>query len=198
MSTDRSAIESIMGERGRLRTTHEMLNTALNVEQRDDSFIPFYIAVGEYMEAAMGRLNSQDVKMLDRLASKVDMDDPENAEVIAEVHRRLGGNRVHLKKYIACRDALVRDGAPAVAAYEESSRDYIDYIHNQMGHHAPSTDMARAVFEEADWVEIADIDDAYFEKERELYAAVFATRPESVDAGQSAEDYVSQYRRDRG
>ena len=195
---NRPAIESIMNERGRLRTTHEMLKTALDVDSRDESFVPFYIAIGNYMEASMGRLHSQDVNMLQRLASKIDMSDPDNDEIIAEVYRRLDGNQEHLKKFLSCKSALERDGADAMAAYEEVSRAYVDYIHNRMGHHAPSTDLARQSFSEEDWVEMADIDETYFESESTLFKAIFETRPDSVDPGQSAEEYVRQYRRDRG
>ena len=198
MENYKSAIESIMQERGRLRTVHEMLKAALEVEPRDESFILFYVAIGDYMEASMGRLHIQDVKMLERLASKVDMSDSENEEIIAEVYRRLDGNQEHLKQYIACKQALKSDGAEAVAEYEDTSRAYIDYIHNRMGHHAPSTDLARQAFVEDDWVEMADIDEAYFAKERGLYESVLQTRPEGVPLGQAAEQYIADYRRDNG
>lgn len=200
MTDTKSAIESLMGERGRLRTAHEMLKAALDVEPRDASFVPFYIAVANYMEASMGRLNSQDVKMLARLGEKLGVADPDDAEIIAEVHRRLDGNREHLQRFLACRTALDTNGADreAVEAYESTSLAYIDYIHNRMGHHAPSTDLARKLFDESDWVEIADIDEAYFAGETALYAAVLDTRPESVPLGQGAEEYVAQYRRDNG
>jgi hypothetical protein len=200
MDNTKSAIESLMGERGRLRTTHEMLKAALEIASRDASFAPFYIAVGHYMEASMGRLNSQDVKMLARLGEKLGVADPEEEEVIAEVHRRLDGNREHLKKFLDCTAAL--EASPkdtsAISAYETTSAAYIDYIHNRMGHHAPSTDLARRLFDESDWIEIADIDENYFTRERELYDAVFDTRPDSVPLGQSATEYVEEYRRDKG
>jgi hypothetical protein len=67
-----------------------------------------------------------------------------------------------------------------------------------MGHHAPSTDMARKLFEEADWIEIADIDADYFATEKLLYRDLLETRPDSVPLGLAAEEYVEQYRRDKG
>ncbi len=200
MENTKSAIESLMGERGRLRTAHEMLKAALEVEPRGDSFVPFYVAVGNYMEASMGRLHAQDVKMLARLGEKLDVANPDEEEIIAEVHRRLDGNQEHLKRYLACKVALETDGADrqAIDQYEATSLAYIDYIHNRMGHHAPSTDLARRLFSESDWVEIADIDEDYFAGERLLYDAVYDARPESVPLGQSAEEYVTNYRRDKG
>ena len=200
MDNTKSAIESLMGERGRLRTTHEMLKAALETASRDASFVPFYIAVGHYMEASMGRLNSQDIKMLARLGEKLGVANADEEEIIAEVHRRLDGNREHLKKYLACTAALEAnpEDAEAINAYETTSAAYIDYIHNRMGHHAPSTDLARRLFTESDWIEIADIDESYFDAEHALYTAVLDTRPDSVPLGQSATDYIEQYRRDKG
>ncbi len=187
MENKNPAIESIRQERGRLRTVHEMLKEALAVSPRDETFIPFYIAIGDYMEASMGRLHIQDINMLERLASKIDMDDPENEEIIAEVYRRLDGNQEHLKRYSACKQALQSEGAAAVTDYEDASLAYVDYIHNRMGHHAPSTDLARKAFAEEDWVAFADIDETYFAKERALYDSVLQTRPENVPLGQAAE-----------
>ena len=186
-----------MGERGRLRTSHEMLKAALEVSDRH-SFAPFYIAVANYMEAGMGRLDAQDIRMLDRLAQKLGDKTPEEEEVIAEVHRRLDGNREHLQKFLACRDALVADESDPVSVsdFESTSDAYIDYIHNRMGHHAPSTDLAIKLFESSDWDEIAAISPEYFEREKMLYHVLLDTRPESVPIGMAAEEYVEQYRRD--
>ncbi len=152
------------------------------------------------MEAGMGRLDAQDVKMLARLTEKLGTPAPEEQEVIDEVYRRLDGNREHLAKYLACRDALSADpnDEVSIADYETVSASYIDYIHNDMGHHAPSTDLARQLFTEADWEEIADIDAEYFERERNLYHELLDVRPDTVPLGMAAEEYVEQYRRDRG
>jgi len=194
----KSAIESIMHERSRLRTAHEMLDAALAEEVRDEAFVPFYIAVADYMEASMGRLQDQDVKMLQRLGEAVDPTDSQANEIIAEVYRRLDGNQEHLQKFLTCRTDLQSDAASAVDKFEETSRAYIDFIHNQMGHHAPSTDLARQIFDEDDWVAIADIDQRYFSKEKALYESVLQTRPGSVPLGQEAFANIAQYRRDDG
>jgi hypothetical protein len=194
----KSAIESLMHERGRLRTAHEMLNAALAEEVRDEAFLPFYIAVADYMEASMGRLHDQDIKMLQRLGEVVDPTDSDAKEIIAEVHRRLDGNQEHLRNFLACRTELQSDGTSAVDKFEAVSRDYIDFIHNRMGHHAPSTDLARKIFVEDDWVAIADIDQRYFRKEEALYESVLQTRPGNVPLGQGAAEHVAQYRRDNG
>jgi hypothetical protein len=200
MTDTQAAIASLMSERGRLRTAHEMLKSALEAKSRDASFVPFYIAVANFMQASMGRLDSQDVKMLGRLAGKLGKPTPEEEEIIAEVHRRLDGNRGHLKKFLACRTRLEAEPADpaAVEAFESTSTAYIDYIHNRMGHHAPSTDMARRLFAETDWVEIAAIDPEYIAREKLLYARILDTRPKCVPLGLAAEEYVRLYRRDKG
>ena len=199
MSANKTAIESLMGERGHLRTSHEMLKAALEIEPRDDSFVPFYIATANYMESGMGRLNAQDVRMLSRLAEKLGNMTADEEEIIAEVHRRLDGNRDHLKKFLACRDALVADETDQtnIANFESVSNAYIDYIHNRMGHHAPSTDIALKLFDDKDWDDIADVDPEYFSGAQKLYVAQLAVRPDSVPLGKEAETYVAEYRRDR-
>ena len=106
------AIESIMNERGRLRTAHEMLKAALAVEVRDESFVPFYVAVADYMEASMGRLNDQDVKMLQRLSEAMAPMDSDEEEIVAEVHRRLDGNQEHLQKFHLCKHMSHSDKFP--------------------------------------------------------------------------------------
>ena len=191
------AIESIMNERGRLRTAHEMLKAALAVEERDDSFVPFYLAVADYMEASMARLHDQDLKMLQRLSEAMAPLDSESEEIIDEVYMRLEGNQEHLQKFLACREALQKNGASAFKRYEDTSVAYIDFIHNRMGHHAPSTDLARQHFTEDDWIEIADIDESYFSKERALYESVLQTRPSVVPLGQGAAEYIAQHRREK-
>ena len=197
--TTKSAIESLMGERGRLRTSHEMLKAALDTDTRED-YSKFYIAVANYMEAGMGRLDAQDVRMLKRLVEKLGDATPENQAIIDEVHRRLDGNRELLTKYLASRDALAADpdNDSARTDYESVSNAYIEFIHNKMGHHAPSTDLARQLFTEDDWEEIADIDTEYFQREQNLYNELLDARPASVPLGMAAEEYVAQYRRDRG
>lgn len=190
------AIESIMNERGRLRTAHEMLKAALVVEERDDSFVPFYLAVADYMEASMGRLHDQDLKMLQRLSEAMAPLDSESEEIIDEVYLRLEGNQEHLQKFLACREELQKNSASAFKRYEDTSTAYIDFIHNRMGHHAPSTDLARQHFTEDDWIEIADIDESYFIKERALYESVLQTRPSVVPLGQGAAEYIAQHRRE--
>jgi hypothetical protein len=195
----RAAVESVMGERGRLRSSHEMLKAALDNEQRGPDYVPFYIAVANFMEASMGRLDSQDIKMLTRLRDRLGHPSDEEEAIIAEVHRRLDGNREHLQKFLACRDALIDDGPEptAIKHFEEVSDAYIDYIHNEMGHHAPSTDIARRIFETEDWLDIADLDSEYFAREQKLYTELMEKRPDCVPLGLAAEEYVEMYRSDK-
>jgi hypothetical protein len=198
-SVAREAVESLMGERGRLRSSHEMLKAALENEERGPDYAPFYIAVANFMEASMGRLDSQDIKMLSRLRDRLGQPSDEEEAIIAEVHRRLDGNREHLQKFLSCRDALADNGSDAAALerFEETSNAYIDYIHNEMGHHAASTDIARRIFETEDWLDIADLDPEYFAHEKKLYAALMDQRPDSVPLGLAAEEYVEMHRSDK-
>ena len=94
--------ERIAGERRRLRKVREALSAAVTQTSRgDEAYIPFYLAIAAYFEAAMERLHTQDVRMGDLLREKADMDNPENQQVLGELDRRLKGNQVHLKKFLA-------------------------------------------------------------------------------------------------
>ena len=146
----------------------------------------------------MGRLHDQDIKMLERLSQAMAPLDPESQEIIDEVYRRLEGNQEHLRKFLDCRAALRDEHPDSIRKFEQISAEYIDFIHNRMGHHAPSTDLARQHFVEDDWIEIADIDENYFVREQALYESILQPRPAIVPLGQAAAEYVARYRRDKG
>ena len=179
MSEAQKSLESLQKERGRLRQSHEVLEAALQLEARDASFVPLYIAVAKYMEAAMKRLDSQDITMTSLLANKLNSAATEQQEILSEVHRRLAGNRKHLEKLIACRAVLEGspDNATAIRSFEKTSSAYIDYIHTNMGHHAPSTTLARELLVGPDWLQIADLDADYFALEDRLFNRLMDSRP---------------------
>ena len=82
--------ERIAGERRRLRKVREALSAAVAQTSRgDEAYIPFYIGIADYFEAAMERLHTQDVRMGDLLREKADMDDAENQRVSLSIREFL-------------------------------------------------------------------------------------------------------------
>ena len=64
--------ERIGGERRRLKSVRMKLSAAVaQGASGETDWIPFYIAVGDYMEASIGRLLAQDIKMGDMIRAKV-------------------------------------------------------------------------------------------------------------------------------
>jgi hypothetical protein len=147
----------------------------------DESFVPFYVAVGNYFEAAMHRLHEQDIRMGDMLHDKADMEDPDNQQAMAELDERLAGNQKHLQALLNARDALGREGAAALAEFEAAGKAYSDYIVTNMGHHPGSTNLAQKVFTAEDWEHMAYVTDSDLVKEQQLHTAVFDAAPPTLD-----------------
>ena len=121
--------ERIAGERRRLRKVREALSAAVaQTSQGDEAYIPFYLAIADYFEAAMERLHTQDVRMGDLLREKADMDDAENQKILSELDRRLAGNQEHLKEFLAGGKALQEQGEKALEQYEAAAQAYTNYI----------------------------------------------------------------------
>ena len=59
----------------------------------NDAYVPFYIAIGDYFEAAMERLHTQDIRMGDMLRDKADLDDPDNLQAMAELEDAVAQER---------------------------------------------------------------------------------------------------------
>ncbi|MBT8422290.1 MAG: hypothetical protein KJP03_04145, partial [Gammaproteobacteria bacterium] len=75
--------ERVAAERRRLRQVRMALTAATDhgAEGAAD-WVPFYVAIGDYFEAAMDRLHEQDIRMGDMLREKADMDKPENIKAL--------------------------------------------------------------------------------------------------------------------
>ena len=170
--------ERIGNERRRLREVREALSAALvQGAGGEEVYVPFYVSIGNYFQAAMARLHTQDIRMGEMLRAKLDMDKPEHQTPLAELDSRLAGNQTHLERFLAGRDALRSEGTAALTQFEAAARAYTDYITSQMGHHGASTDLARDNFSEQDWLNMAALSDSDMERERALYDEVFSSRP---------------------
>jgi hypothetical protein len=170
--------EQIAGERRRLKSVRQLLTTAVARKSGGDpSFVPFYIALGDYIEAAMGRLHAQDVKMGDMIRRKLVTLDDKSRQALDELHERLTGNQAHLAVFSAAKNALQGEGADALARFEQASAAYTAYIVANMGHHGLTTELAAKLFSEADWAWMAGITAEETALEQQLYARVHALLP---------------------
>jgi len=174
--------ERIAEERGRLKSVRLLLSAALEDDSAQDGAdrTGFYIAVGDYLEAAMERLHRQDVRMTALLEEKADLSTPEAQQAMSELAERLAGNQHYLDRYLEAKRALESDGTAAIEQYESAATDYTRYIVNNMGHHAGSVDLARAAFSAEDWADMAFVSDSEAELEQRLFDAVTAATPESL------------------
>ncbi len=170
--------EQIAGERRRLKSVRQLLSTAVaRKSSGNQSFVPFYIALGDYMEASMSRLHAQDVKMGDMIRRKLVTLDDQARQALDELHERLTGNQAHLTVFSAAKSALQSEGADALDRFEQASAAYTGYIVANMGHHGATTGLAAKLFTEADWSYMAGSTEAETALEQQLYTRVYALLP---------------------
>lgn len=173
--------EQIAGERRRLKSVRQLLTTAVARKSGgNQSFVPFYIALGDYMEAAMNRLHAQDVKMGDMIRRKLATLDDKATQALDELHERLTGNQAYLTVFSAAKSALQGEGAEALERFEQASAAYTDYIVGNLGHHGLTTELAAKLFSEADWAYMAGMTEAETAHEQQLYARVHALLPAAL------------------
>jgi hypothetical protein len=174
--------ERVANERRRLKSVRQALSAAVaRGAGRDPAYLPFYAAIGDYMEAAMHRLHIQDVRMGELIRRKLGtLTDAQNA-ALAEMDERLAGNQRHLKRFLEARNALRSAGVETIPAFEAAGRDYTHYITSSMGHHDPTTSLARELMTREDWAWMAGITPEETAREERLYHDVFASVPSSLD-----------------
>lgn len=174
--------ERVANERRRLKSVRQALSAAIaKGAGRDGAYLPFYIAIGDYMEASMHRLHIQDVRMGEIIRRKLGALSASQAQAMGEMDERLAGNQSHLARFIDARNALRTQGVAALADFEAVSRDYTTYITTNMGHHGPSTELARDLLTRDDWVFMAGITPEETRREGELFERVFAALPVSLE-----------------
>ena len=173
--------ERVANERRRLKSVREALSAALaNGAHGDASFVPFYVAVADYVEASMHRLHIQDVRMGEMIRAKLGPPDASAQKAMGELDERLAGNQRHLSNLLESRDALKKRGVAALNHFEQVGRDYTNYIVTSMGHHGGTTDLAQKLFSVDDWAYMAGITEEETRREQVLHDQVFKSVPKSL------------------
>jgi hypothetical protein len=173
--------ERVAGERRRLKSVREALSAAVARKSGGDAaFVPFYVAIADYIETAMGRLHAQDVKMGEMIREKLGTIDAQASRALAELDERLDGNQQHLAKLVAAKNALQKSGAAALQSFETVSAAYTGYIVSNMGHHGGTTDLAARLFSQDDWEYMAGITDEETRAEQKQYERVFSALPAAM------------------
>ncbi len=170
-----------MGERRRLKSVRQALSAALEQGARGDaSYVPFYLAVADYIEAAMHRLHIQDVRMGEMIQAKAGASDSGATKALDTLDERLKGNQRHLSNLLSARDQLKKQGASAIGRFEQVARDYTNYIKTNMGHHGASTELAQKLFSTDDWAYMAGITEEETLREQKLHEQVFNAVPKGL------------------
>jgi hypothetical protein len=177
--------ERVAGERRRLKSVRQALTTAVDQKAGgDSSFVPFYLAVTEYIATSMGRLHAQDVKMGDMIRAKLGKLDPPSEQALRELDERLAGNQLHLKAFTSASAGLKKAGPASLPAalegFEAAGTAYSNYIVTNMGHHGATTDLAARLFTTDDWDFMAGVTAEETRLEEQLYERVFAALPAAL------------------
>lgn len=168
-------------ERTHLKSVREKLTAAVVQTSRGDpSYVPFYIAIADYMEASMGRLHDQDAKLGETIRNKAeDIVEAENR--LQNLKHRLAGSQACLRELLEARDVLQHEGVAALGKFETAGEAYCNYITTKMGHQGPISDLAASLLTPEDWEHMANVTDAAIQREAELYERVSETIPEGLD-----------------
>ena len=173
--------ERVAAERRRLKSVRQALSAAVAQGANGDAaYVPFYIAVADYIDAAMHRLHIQDVRMGEMIRSKLGTLDATAEQALSELGERLDGNQRHLHQLLQARQVLQQAGAAGLPQFEQVSRDYVNFITANMGHHGVTTDLAQKLLSMDDWAYMAGITEQETRREQALYDQVFAVVPKSL------------------
>ena len=173
--------ERIGNERRRLREIRMNMLAAIEKKSSgDESFVPFYVASADYIDATMARLHEQDVKMGDMIREKADAVEDNIEEAMGQLEARLQGAKEHLKPFLAARDELKEKGAAALESFERAAREYSDFIVANMGHHDASSELSAKLFSLADWEYMAGITGDEVAKEENLFERAAASTPDGL------------------
>lgn len=173
--------ERIGNERRRLRLVRLKMVAAIEDEvQGDETYVPFYVAVADYIDATMQRLHEQDVKMRDMIVEKVGEVDNSVEQALGELDARLEGAKAHLKPFLEARDALTDKGVEALESFEKIGKEYSDFIVANMGHHGATANLAAKLFSPGDWEYMAGITDEQQAQDENLFQRVVELAPDTV------------------
>jgi len=174
-------MERIGNERKRLRLVRQRMAAGLEAKANgDEAYVPFYVAVADYIDTTMQRLHEQDVKMGKMILEKVEEVDDSVEKALGELEERLEGAKAHLKPFLAARDELRERGAAALGAFEVVAQEYSDFIVANMGHHGATNDLCAKLFSPTDWEYMAGITDEQQQQDKEMFQRVLDASPDTV------------------
>jgi len=173
--------ERIGNERRRLREVRLKMVAAIEAQAGgDEAYVPFYVAVADYIDATMQRLHDQDIKMRNMIVEKVEQVDDSVEKALGELDERLDGAKAKLVPFLEARDALRKTGAEALEKFEQVGQEYSDFVVANMGHHGATTDLAAKLFSPADWEYMAGISDEQAQQDEDLFQRVVDASPDTV------------------
>lgn len=143
----------------------------------DAAFVPSYVALSDYLTTALHRLVAQDWRFISmirkRVAEKEGVVSAEVEGILEEVQDMLCGALLRVGRSEAATGILKKQGAAVLDDIKPIAGELSRYTTEDMGHHAPSVNIAAKYFSQEDWSNMSQSDDQVIERENQQYDAVF-------------------------
>lgn len=166
----------LINERLRLVQIRQGLTAATDAND-GLALTPFYQAASSYLQYAMQRLHEQDIKMLTTIKEKADYNNIDYGTALSEAHERVAKSQVLLNEFS---EKSANLNEQSLAIFEDICQRYCQYIVNNMGHHAPSANLAQTLFSEQDWLSMANFSDETSALERRLFDKTTNLAPDTI------------------
>lgn len=170
--------ERLAYERRRVKAVTEALSAVLQQGHAGDpAYLPFYLAVLQYLEPAMYRLHIQGVRLVGMIRDKLGEPDAGVGRVLCEVEQALADNQRYLARMAHIRERLEQEGAAELGCFEQTAPEFAGFLIANIGQHRQVWQLAQRFFSVDDWAYVAGITNGEVRDEQVRYERVSASVP---------------------
>ncbi|MEE8308696.1 MAG: hypothetical protein V3R81_15630 [Gammaproteobacteria bacterium] len=182
MSSIEAIRKSIMTERIRMSQVRKAFGAGLDGSPAPAAALAFYPPCCEYLQAALGRLHTQDQRIIELLTPLVPQDATQDLEILKQFQTGLDASQVALDRLMQVLAEYRASKDTAQLAFEDEARAFLEVFINVLGaRRHTSSHLEDEHFDVSDWASVADINDDAKQLEQQLFAAVKAAAPEGAD-----------------
>lgn len=182
MNSGQAIRQSIMTERIRMSKVRQAFGAGLDGSLAPAVAVSFYPPCCEYLQAALGRLHTQDQRIIELLTPVVPADAEQDREILNQFQTGLDTSRAALGRLMQALAAYRASQGAAQAAFENEARAFLEVFINVLGaRRHTSSHLEDEHFNDDDWASVADVSEAAKELEQQLFAAVKTAAPEGAD-----------------
>jgi hypothetical protein len=174
--------KSIMTERIRMSQVRKAFGAGLDGTPPAPIALAFYPPCCKYLQAALGRLHTQDQRIIVLLTPLVPQDATQDLEILNQFQTSLDASQVALDQLMQALADYRASKGTAQLAFEDEARAFLEvFIHVLGARRHTSSHLEDEHFDLSDWASLADINDDAKQLEQQLFAAVKTAAPEGAD-----------------